>query len=191
MTMRCILIAFGAGHVHPAQLCGSACWCPHALAIGQAHDRLQSCIVGHMLSTCCSVDTAPSVLSPDSIPVLRMHQYLLMRSSSPAAAPANSAPPPSGICSMPWFCSPSMSAGLQLRHYLGASESLTVAGEDGAFISYHPEAMPRLSVGVDHSAEADIIGKQWASFVPLAEEVHFCWSIAPARSYLPTMQVID
>ncbi|KAK9807173.1 hypothetical protein WJX73_003668 [Symbiochloris irregularis] len=77
---------------------------------------------------------------------------------------------------------------ITLRHYLGTSETLTVTGENGAFISYNPESTPRLSVGLDYSSKAAVIGNQWAAFAPLQEEVHFCYCMAPARNYLSSVQ---
>lgn len=65
---------------------------------------------------------------------------------------------------------------------------LTVRGPEGSFISFFPEQQTRLTYGIDHQAEAAIIGKQWMSWSP-DEDDHYRWAIAPARTYAPSLEV--
>ena len=67
-------------------------------------------------------------------------------------------------------------------------EQLTVTGPDGSFISFLPDARTRLSYGINHAAEAPIIGSQWFSWSP-EESEHYRWAIAPARNYAPSLEV--
>lgn len=65
---------------------------------------------------------------------------------------------------------------------------LTVRGQDGSFVSFFPDQQTRLTYGIDHLAEAPIIGKQWLSWSPDDDE-HYRWAIAPARTYAPSLEV--
>ena len=61
--------------------------------------------------------------------------------------------------------------------------------EGDAFVAFYPlEGRTRLSAGLDASAEAAIIGKQWFSFDPAADE-HYRWIIAPARTFYRSVEV--
>ena len=68
------------------------------------------------------------------------------------------------------------------------NDQLTVLGDDGAFISFMPDTSTRLSYGINHAAEAPIIGSQWLSWSPEDGE-HYRWAIAPARTYAPSLEV--
>ena len=61
-------------------------------------------------------------------------------------------------------------------------------GSDGAFISFMPDNATRLSYGINHAAEAPIIGSQWFSWSPDDGE-HYRWAIAPARTFAPSLEV--
>lgn len=72
------------------------------------------------------------------------------------------------------------------RHVLAPKDPLTVRKED-AFITFFPEETHRITYGIDEK-EAEVIGKQWFCWAP-AEDQHYRWQIAPARSYAPSLQV--
>lgn len=74
------------------------------------------------------------------------------------------------------------------RLQVAPAEPLTVLGPDGAFISFMPDTATRLSYGINHAAEAPIIGSQWFSWSPEDGE-HFRWAIAPARTFAPSLEV--
>ena len=62
--------------------------------------------------------------------------------------------------------------------------------EGDAFLMYIPGSSMRVSYGIDHTAEARVIGTQWASWSALdVENEHYKWTIAPARSYVTSPQV--
>ena len=64
--------------------------------------------------------------------------------------------------------------------------------EGDAFLTYIPSSSMRVSYGIDHTAEARVIGTQWASWSALdVENAHYKWTIAPARSYVTSPQVRD
>ena len=65
---------------------------------------------------------------------------------------------------------------------------VTVRGQDGSFVSFFPEQQTRVTYGIDHHAEAPIIGKQWLSWSPDDDE-HYRWAIAPARTFAPSLEV--
>lgn len=73
------------------------------------------------------------------------------------------------------------------RKVLAPKKELTLRRED-AFITFFPEGTQRLTYGIDHLKEAPIIGKQWFSWAP-AEDKHYRWHIAPARTYAASLQV--
>lgn len=59
-----------------------------------------------------------------------------------------------------------------------------------AFISLMPSTRMCISCGIDHTAEARVIGKQWVSWSPSdAEELHYRWEVAPSRAYFTSPQV--
>ena len=68
--------------------------------------------------------------------------------------------------------------------------------EGNSFIQLIPgsssDPIKRLSVGIDHTEEAPIIGCQWGSWSPSDAVVdHWRWNIAPARPYVLSPQVIS
>ena len=73
------------------------------------------------------------------------------------------------------------------RKVLAPKKELTLRRGD-AFITFFPEGVQRLTYGIDHLKEAPIIGKQWFSWAP-AEDKHYRWHIAPARTYAASLQV--
>ena len=73
------------------------------------------------------------------------------------------------------------------RKVLAPKKELTLRRGD-AFITFFPEGTQRLTYGIDHLQEAPIIGKQWFSWAP-AEDKHYRWHIAPARTYAASLQV--
>ncbi|KAL0042919.1 hypothetical protein WJX79_003736 [Trebouxia sp. C0005] len=74
------------------------------------------------------------------------------------------------------------------RKVLAPKKELTLRRGD-AFITFFPEGTQRLTYGIDHLQEAPIIGKQWFSWAP-AEDKHYRWHIAPARTYAASLQAI-
>ena len=73
------------------------------------------------------------------------------------------------------------------RKVLAPKKELTLRRGD-AFITFFPEGVQRLTYGIDHLKEAPIIGKQWFSWAP-AEDKHYRWHIAPARTDAASLQV--
>jgi len=67
-------------------------------------------------------------------------------------------------------------------------EPFTVTDGD-AFIAYVPGDTVRISYGVDHSADAAVIGKQWASWNAAADD-HYRYVLAPARTYAPSLEYL-
>ncbi|KAL4433595.1 hypothetical protein ABPG75_000036 [Micractinium tetrahymenae] len=72
---------------------------------------------------------------------------------------------------------------LAARAVLAPREMVTV--QDGeAFITFYPGPSARVTVGVDHSAEAPIVGRQWFSWSPedagYTTADHFRYAVAPA-----------
>jgi UDP-3-O-[3-hydroxymyristoyl] N-acetylglucosamine deacetylase len=65
-----------------------------------------------------------------------------------------------------------------------------VTGPDGSFISFVPDTATRLSYGINHAAEAPIIGSQWFSWSPEDSE-HYRWALAPAQTYAPSLEVCN
>lgn len=73
------------------------------------------------------------------------------------------------------------------RQIAAPAEPITVRRQD-AFISLYPEGVQRLTYGIDYSDESEVIGKQWFTWAP-AEDQHYRWQIAPARTFATCVQV--
>mmetsp|Transcript_2817 Transcript_2817/g.5351 ORF Transcript_2817/g.5351 Transcript_2817/m.5351 type:complete len:217 (-) Transcript_2817:895-1545(-) len=56
-----------------------------------------------------------------------------------------------------------------------------------SFISYHPSKFSKITVGLDYSDSAPLIGKQWYSY-DIFNDNHYRWEISPSRMYIPTIQ---
>lgn len=73
-------------------------------------------------------------------------------------------------------------------------EMLTVRDGD-AFVSFYPGEPAKVTAGVDHAGEADIIGRQWYTWGPgdsVPEDNydnHYRWEVAPARKVIPSYEV--
>lgn len=73
------------------------------------------------------------------------------------------------------------------RKIASPQEPVTVR-QDDAFITFFPEDTQRLTYGIDYSYDCEVIGKQWFTWAP-AEDNHFRWEIAPARTFATSVQV--
>jgi UDP-3-O-acyl N-acetylglucosamine deacetylase len=73
------------------------------------------------------------------------------------------------------------------RRALRLSAPLCV-GDGEAFVSYIPGPLTRLSVGIDFTPHAAIIGRQWATWCPFSD-AHFYAAVAPARTFTPMPQL--
>jgi len=73
------------------------------------------------------------------------------------------------------------------RMALRPTKPVTVCGEDGAYVSFVPEATQRVTAGVNLLATAPVIGKQWYSWC-LYEDLPFRFELAPARRYAESPQ---
>ena len=67
-------------------------------------------------------------------------------------------------------------------------QMVTVSRGD-AFITFYPSDTLKVSCGVDHAAEAPIIGRQWFSWAPFQDD-HYRWVIAPAKAFYKSMKVL-
>eukprot|EP00798_Chlamydomonas_sp_ICE-L_P001914 gene1914-33327_t len=69
------------------------------------------------------------------------------------------------------------------RTYMRPTEVIGVTRkEGGGFITLYPEDTIRITCGIDHSEDAEVIGSQWRSWCPL-EDVHYRFEMAGARTY--------
>lgn len=78
-----------------------------------------------------------------------------------------------------------------------------VTYKDDAFIAYHPTTTSgsKITVGVDMSEEAPIIGQQWFTWSPpISDEGnpkagggdgHFRWQLSPARACFPSVDALE
>lgn len=71
-----------------------------------------------------------------------------------------------------------------------------VTVRDGeAFITYYPGPSARVSVGVDCSAAAPVVGRQWFTWSPEDPghhgKDHFCVALAPARTCYPSAETVE
>jgi len=66
-----------------------------------------------------------------------------------------------------------------------ANKFITLNSND-SFISYYPDTSSKITVGIDLSKDAPIIGKQWFSY-NIFEDDHYKWEIAPARMYINSL----
>lgn len=66
-----------------------------------------------------------------------------------------------------------------------ANKFITLNSND-SFISYYPDTSSKITVGLDLSKNAPIIGKQWFSY-NIFEDDHYKWEIAPARMYINSL----
>lgn len=72
----------------------------------------------------------------------------------------------------------------KIKFYSDKSFSLY---DNDSFISYYPSKFSKLTVGLDYSDSAPLIGKQWFSY-DIFNDNHYKWEISPSRMYIPTMQ---
>jgi hypothetical protein len=66
-----------------------------------------------------------------------------------------------------------------------------VTVQDGdSFVTLYPSDMLKLTSGLDLSALAPVIGKQWFTWVPFQEREHYRWIVAPARTFFTSLEVL-
>jgi len=56
-----------------------------------------------------------------------------------------------------------------------------------SFILYYPSNSSKITIGLDYSTTAPLIGKQWFSY-DIYNDNHYRWEISPSRMYIPTVQ---
>mmetsp|Transcript_12834 Transcript_12834/g.25087 ORF Transcript_12834/g.25087 Transcript_12834/m.25087 type:complete len:403 (+) Transcript_12834:1-1209(+) len=74
----------------------------------------------------------------------------------------------------------------KIKFYSNKSFSLY---HNDSFISYHPSKFSKITVGLDYSDSAPLIGKQWFSY-DIFNDNHYRWEISPSRMYIPTIQCL-
>lgn len=83
-----------------------------------------------------------------------------------------------------------------IRSAPAPQEMLTVR-EGNSFISFYPGLDSKITAGVDFSADAEIVGRQWYTWGPDDSsaidnfEKHYRWEIAPARTVLPSIAAAE
>eukprot|EP00195_Chlamydomonas_chlamydogama_P005783 CAMPEP_0202901626 /NCGR_PEP_ID=MMETSP1392-20130828/14362_1 /ASSEMBLY_ACC=CAM_ASM_000868 /TAXON_ID=225041 /ORGANISM="Chlamydomonas chlamydogama, Strain SAG 11-48b" /LENGTH=544 /DNA_ID=CAMNT_0049588215 /DNA_START=73 /DNA_END=1704 /DNA_ORIENTATION=+ len=68
------------------------------------------------------------------------------------------------------------------RMAMRPTRPITVQDED-SFITLYPEETIRITVGIDHSEDAEVIGKQWKSWC-MFEDLHYRFELADARTFV-------
>ncbi|GAB4813684.1 hypothetical protein N2152v2_000730 [Parachlorella kessleri] len=91
-------------------------------------------------------------------------------------------------------------AGQQANRTAPSPMQPIVVQEGESFVAFYPGPTARLSVGLDYSAVAPVIGRQWFSWSPeplagspeqpAAEPESFRWEVAPARTCFPSAQEV-
>jgi len=64
----------------------------------------------------------------------------------------------------------------------GSNRVLSLCDND-SFITYYPDKITRITVGLDYSLKSPIIGKQWYSYT-VHQDDHYKWDIGSARMYI-------
>nr|BAS01587.1 hypothetical protein [Lotharella vacuolata] len=72
----------------------------------------------------------------------------------------------------------------KIRFY---SEKFFSIYHNDSFISYYPSNSSKITVGLDFTETAPLIGKQWFSY-DLFNDNHYRWEISPSRMYIPTIE---
>lgn len=78
----------------------------------------------------------------------------------------------------------------KIRKVAYAPKDVITVREGDAFVQLLPGPQQCVTVGIDHAADAPIVGKQWMSWCPSDDEAAFRWEIAPARFFAPSIEYL-